>query len=128
MNLLLDTHIFIWAFSDVARLPSAAAKALLDPQNSLFLSTASSWEMQVKEQIGKLVLSPSVEIFIKSQMLLNQIRPLPINNEHVWILRQLPLHHRDPFDRLIIAKAMSEKIAIATKDDAFRNYAVETIW
>ena len=124
MNLLLDTHIFIWAFSDVARLPSAAAKALLDPQNSLFLSTASSWEMQVKEQIGKLVLSPSVEIFIKSQMLLNQIRPLPINNEHVWTLRQLPLHHRDPFDRMIIAQAITEGLTIVTQDAFFASYPV----
>lgn len=124
MNLLLDTHIFIWAFSDVTRLLPDVAAALVNRQNSLFLSVASSWKMQVKEQIGKLTLSPSVEVFVKSQMLLNQIKPLPIRNEHVWMLKQLPLHHRDPFDRMIIAQAVSEDLTIVTQDAQFASYPV----
>lgn len=128
MKLLLDTHIFIWAFSQPSRLSQTVQDAIALPQNELFLSVASSWEMQIKEQIGKLTLLPSAELFVKSQMLLNHIQTLPIRNEHVWILKQLPLHHRDPFDRLMIAQAIAEELTIVSVDRQFEQYRIPRLF
>lgn len=123
-NLLLDTQIFIWAYAKSRALPKRISDALDDENNQLYLSAASSWEMQIKEQIGKLNLPSDAESFIELEMALNNIQLLPIGNRYVWTLKQLPLHHRDPFDRMIIAQAIADDLTLISADRIFIKYPV----
>ena len=127
MNLLLDTQIFIWAFDQPEKLPSKYHAPLRDPQNRLFLSVASMWEMQIKTQIGKMDLPLPVELFVHLHLIGNDIQPLPINAHHIWFLDQLPLHHRDPFDRLLIAQANADNLTLVTADSTFASYKVKRL-
>jgi PIN domain nuclease of toxin-antitoxin system len=127
MNLLLDTQIFIWAFDQPARLPSQFRVPLQDPENRLFLSVASMWEMQIKTQIGKMALPMPVELFVQIHLAGSDIQPLPISARHIWILDQLPLHHRDPFDRLLIAQANADSLTLVSVDSTFASYKVKRL-
>lgn len=127
MNLLLDTQIFIWAFDQPAKLPSQFRSPLQDPQNRLFLSVASMWEMQIKTQIGKMALPMPVELFVQLHLAGNDIQPLPISARHIWTLDQLPLHHRDPFDRLLIAQANADSLTLVSVDSTFSSYEVKRL-
>jgi PIN domain nuclease of toxin-antitoxin system len=100
MKCLLDTHIFLWWILEHPKLPRIAGNALADPDNALYLSAASTWEMVIKSAIGKLSLPASPETFIREQLLLNDITPLPILIEHTFALASLPMLHKDPFDRI----------------------------
>jgi PIN domain nuclease of toxin-antitoxin system len=122
MNLLLDTHIFLWAAMQPAKLSDPIRQALEDPANALFLSAASVWEMQIKAQIGKLQLSLPVEEFVPIQRGFNNILSLPIFERHIWALDSLPLHHKDPFDRLLMAQAVTEEYQLVTVDPIFARY------
>lgn len=124
MNLLLDTQIFIWAFDQPDKLPEKYHQPLITPQNQLYLSVASVWEMQIKAQIGKMQLSLPVEEFVALQLKENSIHPLPIHMHHIWYLNSLPFHHRDPFDRLLIAQANAEGLTLASVDRSFDQYPV----
>jgi PIN domain nuclease of toxin-antitoxin system len=103
MRLLLDTHTFLWFIDDSSRL-SVQAKNLLEYDADLLLSTASLWEIAIKTSIGKLILAQPYSVFIPQQLALNSIEILPINLAHLVLLSTLPFHHRDPFDRLLIAQ------------------------
>jgi PIN domain nuclease of toxin-antitoxin system len=124
MNLILDTQIFLWAFDQPAKLPPQYHAPLQDPQNRLFLSVASMWEMQIKSQIGKINLPLPVELFVQVHLAENDIQPLPIDPHHIWFLGQLPLHHRDPFDRLLIAQANADHLTLVSVDSSFSLYSV----
>lgn len=124
MNLLLDTHIFLWSAIQPAKLSDSIRQALQDPANLLFLSAASVWEMQIKAQIGKLQLSLPVEEFVPIQRGFNNIMALPIFERHIWALETLPLHHKDPFDRLLMAQAVTEQYQLVTADPIFARYEV----
>lgn len=125
MKLLLDTHIFLWAAEQPKKLSPKVLDAVKNPENTLFLSVVSVWEIQIKTQIGKLTLPLPANEFVSVQRALNQIYSLPVLEPHIWLLDTLPMHHKDPFDRLLIAQALAEKYQIVTTDQIFDQYPVE---
>lgn len=128
MKLLLDTHSFMWFVAADARLSKTAREAIEDAANEKFVSVASAWEIAIKHSLGKIILSEPYEIFMPRQIAVNGFELLNITVEHTAIVAKLELHHRDPFDRLLIAQAMSEGMTIISKDDAFKAYPVICAW
>jgi PIN domain nuclease of toxin-antitoxin system len=127
MKLLLNTHTFLWFIDDSPRL-SASAKSLLESDDELLLSTASLWEIAIKVSIGKLTLARPFNVFIPEQLAFNSITELPINLEHLGVVSSLAFPHRDPFDRLLIAQAMTESLPVVSADAAFDLYSVKRLW
>lgn len=128
MNFLLDTHAFLWFIAGSDDLSAAARELIEDPANQPFLSAASLWEMAIKLSLGKLHLALSFEKLVPEQMMLNGIQFLPIEMSHVMPVATLTFHHRDPFDRLLIAQALVEQMPIVSGDPAFDPYPVQTLW
>lgn len=128
MKILLDTHAFLWFLQDSSQLSRTAKEMILDPAQELFLSAASYWEMCLALSIGRLDLAAGWERAFDDEMEVNGIAWLPIGREHIRGILSLPMHHRDPFDRLIVSQAMIEGAAIATPDSTFRAYDVQVIW
>jgi PIN domain nuclease of toxin-antitoxin system len=126
MNLLLDSHVFIWWIEDA--LPSAIRSACMDADNRLFISAISAWELQIKQDLGKLKLSLSVQALFDRQLSGNGLELLPIKLEHIWALADLPRLHGDPFDRLLIAQARHEGLTLVSADAVMRDYPVEVLW
>ena len=127
MPYILDTHSFLWFVSGDKQLPESAKRIIGNIDESCFLSAASLWEITIKLQNNKLNLGLSLkELFDFADR--NQIEIIPINYEHLLQLSKLPVHHNDPFDRLIIAQAISEELIIITRDKLFKNYKVKQIW
>lgn len=127
MKLLLDTHIFLWLNSEPNKVPSAAYNACCDPQNQLYLSYVSPWEIQIKQQLGKLHLRAALPELIETQVGDNGLNMLPIELPHIYALGQLPYHHNDPFDRLLIAQARIEKMVLVTVDRKISLYDPEIL-
>ena len=128
MNLLSDTHSFIWSFSNTKKLSQTAAQALKNPANQLFLSVASVWEMQIKIALGKMIFNDTLENIIIEQQTVNGIQILPVYLSHALYLENLPLHHKDPFDRLLISQAFVENMTLVSADADFGNYQVKLLW
>lgn len=131
MRVLLDTHTFLWWVSDDARLSVRARTAVQDAGDT-FLSVASCWEMGIKVSLNKLALglplSLPVERFVSDHLAVNQFALLPIDLEDIGRVARLPFHHRDPFDRLLAAQALSEGLTIVSADPVFRKYGVKRVW
>lgn len=128
MRLLLDTHAFLWFIMGSPNL-SVTARALIEnPANERLLSVASLWEVAIKVSLGRLTLSAPFDELIPAQLKLNGIDLLNINVDHLSALTKLPFHHRDPFDRLIIAQAMVEKLPVISLDAGFDTYGVIRDW
>lgn len=131
MRVLLDTHTFLWWVSDDARL-SARARAVVQDAGDVYLSIASCWEMAIKVSLNKLAIgsTPSlpVERFVSEHLAVNQFTLLPIDLEDTGRVAELPFHHRDPFDRLLAAQALSEGLTIVSADPVFRKYGVKRAW
>ncbi|HEX3185769.1 MAG TPA: type II toxin-antitoxin system VapC family toxin [Pyrinomonadaceae bacterium] len=127
MKLLLDTHIFIWWVDQPEKLSLAALSALEDEANELLLSVASVWEMQIKIQLGKLKLSLPLKELINNQQETNDLMVSPVALTHVLALNSLPFHHKDPFDRLLIAQSIEEKLTIVTADSQFSAYSAKLL-
>ena len=128
MRLLLDTHAFIWWDSDPAKLSPQALVLCQDTQNSLLLSVASVWEMQIKVQLGKLHLTLPLADLIESQQQTNNFEVLPVTLVHVLALQYLPTHHKDPFDRLLLAQASVEELTVLSNDPLFLKYTDKVMW
>lgn len=128
MRLLLDTHVFIWWDSEHGRLSPKVLDLCQDPANVLILSTVSAWEMQIKLQLGKLKLHVPLAELIESQQQINNLEILPVKLEHVLALDKLPDHHKDPFDRLLIAQANTEGVVLISRDPVFRLYSDNVTW
>lgn len=128
MQLLLDTHSFLWFIGGDKRLSAKAKEAIADLENEVFLSVASLWEMAVKINIGKLKLPRPYEELIPEQLMQNEIRVLRAELSHLTQYIALPLHHRDPFDRLLVAQAQVEEMTVVSKDEAFESYDVDLLW
>lgn len=124
MNLLLDTHIFLWFVNDDPKLNDRLKDLIENESNFSYLSIASVWEMSIKYNLGKLKLAPSYEDFVERQIRESSIILLSIELEHLRINASLPFHHKDPFDRVIIAQSMAENIPIITVDSIFNQYPV----
>jgi PIN domain nuclease of toxin-antitoxin system len=127
MKVLLDTQVWIWMRMAPKRLSAKARQLLIQEDNELLLSAASPWEMAIKVATGKLTLPSSVEEFVTSRVAATRVTPLAITYLHAIESAALPLHHRDPFDRVLIAQARIEGVPLMTADPLFRAYAVELI-
>jgi PIN domain nuclease of toxin-antitoxin system len=128
MKLLLDTHVFIWWANEPERLSPKVLSLCEDAENTLLLSVASVWEMQIKTQLGKLKFALPLSNLIRSQQQINNIQILPIELEHVLELQRLPAYHNDPFDRLLMVQAKAEDALLVSKDSAFKKYKTKLIW
>jgi len=124
MRLLLDTHIFIWWADHQENLSPTALAALNEESNELLLSVVSVWEMQIKTQLGRLRLSLPLKELVKNQQETNELTVLPVTLKHVLALDALPFHHKDLFDRLLIAQSVEEELTIVTADSQFSAYSV----
>lgn len=128
MKLLMDTHAFLWLSLDDPRLSQNARDLLADTDNELWLSPASYWEIAIKISLGKYQITETLEEFVDREIVNNGISILPISPQHAQVVTTLPFHHKDPFDRLLIAQAMAEQMDIVSKDDKFDPYAVQRHW
>ena len=128
MKLLLDTHTFIWWDSEPDKLSPPALAACQDRANTLLLSVASVWEMQIKIQLGKLKLNLPLSEVIEGQQKANNTEVLPVMLSHVFALQNLPTHHKDPFDRMLIAQTNSENLTLISNDPVIAKYPVNLLW
>jgi len=127
MNVLVDTHVWIWSLADPNRLSPECRRLLSSSRNVIYLSAASAWELAFKAALGKIELPEPVETYVPTRMARQGITALPITHTHALTVSTLPPHHRDPFDRLLIAQAIVERLPILTADAAFDRYGVEVI-
>ncbi len=128
MRLLLDTEVWLWSLTAPERMSDEARDALEDASNELYLSAASSWEISIKAALGKLPLPDAPARFVSSRMAQMGVRGLAVEHPHAWRVYDLPAHHKDPFDRLLIAQAQVEDLTIVSADPQFRNYPVKLLW
>jgi len=127
MKALLDTHTFLWAISGSERLSRRAERIFVGPSD-LWLSVASIWEILIKVQIGKMSLPVPTGPYIVKKLVENRIETLPVILDHVLKVETLPMHHSDPFDRILIAQSLSESLPLVSADPQFERYSVELIW
>jgi PIN domain nuclease of toxin-antitoxin system len=126
VKVLIDTHVFLWGLQDESKL-SRRVRVLL-PAADVWISVASLWEIIAKVQVRKLALPKPVGEYLTAKLTANGVSVLSLNFAHVKRLEDLPLHHRDPFDRILIAQSLEEKVPLVTVDPAFERYPVELIW
>ena len=127
MNLLLDTHAFIWFMEGAKTLPKSSRHAIEDIKNNCFISIASIWEIAIKSSLGNLKLRSDfsqITDFLEN----NEIDHLPIGFDHLQKLLSLTYHHRDPFDRIIIAQALTENLTFVSRDENFPKYTDNLLW
>lgn len=127
MRYLLDTHVWLWMQASEERIRPDVLVTLRDPRNVLLLSAASSWEIAIKWQMGRLPLPEPPSSYVPTRMLRSGVDGLPIAHAHALHVATLPAHHRDPFDRLLVAQAQVERIPIVTSDTVFGAYDVTVI-
>jgi len=127
MKAILDTHAFLWAIAGDARM-SQHARDIFGGPSDLSLSIASIWEIVVKVQLGKLDLPQPAGPYILGKLAENRIKTLAVNLDHLLAFERLPMHHRDPFDRMLIAQSMEEKLPLVTADRVFEKYPIRIIW
>lgn len=123
MRLLLDTHVLLWYLDNNSKLPDIWKRSIEDRHNIIAVSIASLWEMAIKVSIGKLELMDDLST-IEAILAQQGIDLLPIKTSHLLQLLNLPFHHRDPFDRLIIAQAQTEQMSVVSDDSQFSNYSI----
>ena len=128
MRVLVDTHVFLWWVEGDRTLPAKARAVLANPENECLISMVSAWELAIKTSLGKLKLALPVKRYIVENVAANGFRMLAIEIAHVGRVETLARHHGDPFDRLLIAQALEENIAVVTADPIYRNYGVKRIW
>ena len=124
MRLLLDTHAALWWLRGDRRFGQTAADRLADPANEVLLSAVVLWEVAIKRSLGKIKVTEDYA----SILLASGAQPLPITLDHAAAVERLPWHHRDPFDRILIAQALVERAALVSRDDALRPYGVTVVW
>ncbi len=128
MKLLIDTHVLIWVILNPEKLSPQVTRLFSDRKNDIYLSLVSIWEIQIKQQLGKLNFDLPLSELIESQQKVNDLKLLSITTEHIYALESLPHHHRDPFDRLLISQALFENMPILSVDIAFDAYPVQRLW
>jgi PIN domain nuclease of toxin-antitoxin system len=128
MRVLLDTHVFLWWVEGDRALPAKARAVLADKENECLISLVSAWELAIKAGLGKLRLTLPVKRYVVENVAANGFRMLDIQMAHVGRVETLDSHHGDPFDRLLIAQALEEKLPVVTADPVFRKYGVKRIW
>lgn len=126
MRILIDTHVLLWGLQDESRL-TPRVRTLL-PVSDVWISVAGLWEILTKVQVGKLDLPSPVGEYLTSKLAANGVSVLAIAFDHVRRLEEIPLHHRDPFDRILIAQSLEEKLPLVTADPLFDRYNLDVIW
>lgn len=126
MRILIDTHVLLWGLQDERRLSEPVRNLL--PVEDIWISVASLWEILAKVQVGKLALPKPVGDYLTEKLTTNGVSVLSLTFAHVKRLEELPLHHRDPFDRILIAQSLEEKLPLVTADPLFKKYSVHLIW
>ena len=125
MRLLLDTHAFLWVLDAPQRIPAWIRSAIADAENEVFVSAASAWEIAIKQSLGRL---PAFSDDPLEALHRSGLAELPVTVAHARATRSLPLLHRDPFDRLLVAQAQSEGLGLVSRDPAIRQYQVTVLW
>ncbi len=128
MKILLDTCTFFWIIEDSANLSTQCKKSFTDPNNEVYLSVISLWEIMIKYQLGKLPLPEAPDIFIPKQRDMHAIMALTLDEAAIWQLERLPDYHKDPFDRMLIAQAIAHSMVISTPDEKITQYPIRTLW
>ena len=128
MRLLLDTHAFLWWVEGTSLVGRRAKAAVSDPENEVLVSIASCWELAIKLSLGKLRVTQNLDRFIPEQLRLNNFLLLEIWLPHAVRIADLPFHHRDPFDRLLVAQALEDDLTIVSADRVFHQYGVNVLW
>jgi PIN domain nuclease of toxin-antitoxin system len=128
VRLLLDTHAFLWFVLNDPQLSGTARSLIADPANDILVSPATYWEIAIKVRLGKLNLQASYDDFMQRGLFGNDFDILPIEPRHTSLLTTLPLHHRDPFDRLLVAQAVVEGISLVSADRALDQYSISRLW
>jgi len=128
MNILLDTHVFLWLRSSPEKIPEKLLSAYHDLNNDFFISLASIWEIQIKQQLGKLEIDLPLRDLIEQQRMNNGLQILSIEAEHIFALKDLPFYHKDPFDRMILVQSKLENLKLASSDNVFVDYGMELFW
>lgn len=128
MRLLLDTHAFLWWCANDQKLSSAALRAIADANNDVFVSAVNGWEISIKTRLGKLPLAAKPDTFMKNMLKRHAFGVLPITLAHAVGEHDLPTHHSDPFDRLLISQAKAEGLTLVTNDAQIQLYGVSTLW
>jgi PIN domain nuclease of toxin-antitoxin system len=123
VNLLVDTHILLWWLANDSRLSSLHRNEIADPDNLVYVSAASAWEIAIKQRLGKL----SAPSDLASALTVSELETLPITIDHALTAGGLPMHHRDPFDRMLVAQSQCEKLTILTEDPSFEAYRIPTM-
>ncbi len=127
MDLLLDTHALLWFYGGDDLLPKDIGQQIRNPDNRCLVSVASLWEITIKISLGKLIIGTPISTLFEF-LERNQLWVLPIGLPHILRLETLPYHHKDPFDRIIIAQALAEQVPIVTKDLIFSDYGINRQW
>lgn len=128
MRVLADTHAFLWYIYDDPRLPKEVVELFQDEETRSIISLVSVWEIAIKNQIGKLHLGMEFRVFMDNHVEGTDIEVLSLETSHLLTYSELPLHHRDPFDRMLIAQSICEQLEIVTGDEVFRQYPVDVVW
>ena len=126
MNLLLDTHVLIWWLEGSGRLGRRTRQAICTAGSSSFISVVSAWEINIKTAVNRLTMNANPEEAVPG-LFADGFEPLPIHFRHAFAVRSLPLHHSDPFDRMLIAQAQCERLTLVTADTAFGAYGIPTL-
>ncbi|HEX3870452.1 MAG TPA: type II toxin-antitoxin system VapC family toxin [Pirellulales bacterium] len=127
-SLLLDSHAMLWFFWDDPQLSTAAKALIEDADNLKLVSVASCWEIAIKVGLGKLDLGESSGTFLQRELSLNNFELLPITLIHATTVERLPMHHRDPFERLLVAQAITDGLSLVSADGFFSHYGVPRLW
>ena len=128
MRLLLDTHTLLWWAFDAPQLSATARAHIADPAAECWVSVASMWEMAIKVSLGKLHIEGGLEAFVQGQLVSQRFRPLPITMPHALRVVDLPWHHRDPFDRLLVAQCQIEGLTLVSADQTLSAYELHRVW
>jgi PIN domain nuclease of toxin-antitoxin system len=128
MRVMLDTHAFLWFVGGDSNLSATARAAITDPNNVVLLSPASHWEIAIKVSTGKLTLAEPFDVFMLREIQQNGFEIFPIEVAHTAVVATLPFHYRDPFDRLLVAQALSEGVPLVSADPVFDSYGVTRMW
>jgi PIN domain nuclease of toxin-antitoxin system len=128
MRLLLDTHAFLWFVLNDSQLSPKALQLIVEPAHDILISPASYWEIAIKVSLGKYQIPGSFQVWMERQIAANAFQILPITITHAATVTTLPFHHRDPFDRLLVAQSLTEQISIISADRVFDSYFVLREW
>lgn len=128
MTYLLDTGVWLWSVGEPSRISRKARDVMADISHNVFLSAVTSWEVAIKAASGKLQLPEPPDLYVPRRMAAQGLRPLALSHEHALAAFALPAHHRDPFDRLLIAQAKVEEMTLISADRMFDRYPVQLLW